>query len=134
MKRIRRALCALLMLALVSTMLTACDRAYTFKDYEGRAFTFLAQGGVNASAVITPTSDTTATAMLNNVAFTMNKVTSYFTGPCEVKLYNGHILFKPAGVYYYYCGEMCKDEYGNIVSVTTSGVKYSLVYEYGIPQ
>lgn len=128
MKKFRKAFCVLLMLAMVSTMLTACSRAYTFADYSGQTFTFLAQGGITAGAVIRPTSDTTATADLTNVAFTMNKVTRYFTGPCEVKLSGDHILFKPAGVNYYYCGSMCKDAFGNIVSVTTSDVKYSLVY------
>lgn len=130
MRKFRKAFCVLLMLAMVATMLTACNRAYTFADYKsGHPLIFLAQDGVSGSAVITPISDTRAVAILNNVPFTMNKVTKYYDGYCDVRLLNGHLLFKPTGVTYYYCAEMCKDEYGNIVSATTSGVKFSLVYE-----
>lgn len=127
MKKFKKAFCVLLMLAMVSGLLSAC----TYADYSGQAFTYLAQGGIMAKMVVHPTSDTTAVADLTNVSFTMNKVTKVFNGPCEVRLSGDHILFKPAGVTYYYCGIPCKDGAGNIVAVTTSsGVKFSLVYDF----
>lgn len=116
MKKIRKTFCVLLMLALVSTLLTACSN-------DGGQ-TYYATNGSGAKIVLFTEDQLSGTAQFTNVNLSMNGVTKEFNGASEFKISGEHILFKPEGVYFYYCGTFTTSCNGKISSITAAEVTY----------
>lgn len=117
MKNFKRVIGVFLMFILVSGLLTACS------SYSGGQ-TYYATNGSGAKIVLTTQDQLTGTVELTHVLLTMNGDTKEFNGTSEFKISGDHILFKPEGVYFYYCGTYTTSCNNYITSITAAGVTY----------